>query len=453
MSGASPDPTSGEPADSALVRFRLFGFPVGIHTSFLLIIGIFGLFPGQTVRNWMIWMLVAGLAILVHELGHALTARMAGSSPSIALVGLGGVTTFVPRDPDNRAVSIGISAAGPGIGLLAGAGLWLVNQNVEPAAGSWAETALVYGLFTTIIWSVLNLLPALPLDGGHILQELLPGTPPVRLRRAAAVSIVVALLVGLAAVLAGYVFFSIFTAILVLTNALTLRNTGASAGGRPGQAGPVQVIVDLVLQGRYADARAALSELSELQAAEGGEPVDLAIHGLVMAVSGEREQGVQLLLQEIRRRPGDPLPVRALALAHVALDEFDQFGALLSGAYGRAIPPDLVARAQVVAMQSEQDDVAARLGETFLVDLPPSSASAPAELRQWIAAVALQSARARARTGEADQALTLLEAALGWGYADAGHLRSDPAFDRLRADARFEGLVCTLEAPGGSVSG
>jgi hypothetical protein len=147
------------------------------------------------------------------------------------------------------------------------------------------------------------------------------------------------------------------------------------------------------------------------------------------------------------------LPVRALALAHLALDEFDQFGALLSGAYGRAIPPDLVARAQVVAIEAEQDDVAARLGETFLTDLPPSSTSAPGELKQWIAAVAVQTARARARAGSTDAALALLETAAGWGFRDAERLRGDPAFARLRTDPRFEGLLASLEGAGGSVSG
>src|SRR5207344_2152013 len=151
------------------------------------------------------------------------------------------------------------------------------------------------------------------------------------------------------------------------------------------------------------------AELSSLQAAEGGPPVDLAVHGLVMTVSGERDQGVALLLQEIQRRPGDPVPVRALALAHLALDELDQFGALLAGAYGRAIPPDLVARAQVVAINREDDELAVRLGRTFLEDLPPSQAdSAPPELRRWIAAVALQSARAHARSGAFDEALAML---------------------------------------------
>lgn len=441
------DDQSGNAGNGALLSFRLFGFPVSIHASFFVIIGVLGFFPGQNLRDWVIWMLVASVAILVHELGHAVTARLAGMAPSIALVGLGGVTTFSPRAPLSRAVSVGISAAGPGVGLVIGAGIWFLTQDLALLPGSWQGQALSYAFFTTTIWSILNLLPALPLDGGHILEDLLPGDPRVRARRAAMVSIVVALVAAVVGLIAGFTFFGIFAALLILTNALALRDSGDGARARQQAAEPTQAVVDLVVQGRFDDARAALTQLSELDAAEGGPGIDLAVHGMVMAVSGDRDQGMALLVQEVQRRPGDPVPVRALALAHVALEEFDQFGALLAGPYGRSIPPDFVARAQGIAMNREDDETAARLGETFLAEVAGNDPrSAPGPVREWIAGVAVQSARARARSGAADQALAMLDLATRWGYADTAHLETDPAFERLRGDARFQAALRSLRA-------
>ena len=43
-----------------------------------------------------------------------------------------------------------------------------------------AEEVMGTAIYTTLGWSVLNLLPILPLDGGQTLRELLPGSPAKR---------------------------------------------------------------------------------------------------------------------------------------------------------------------------------------------------------------------------------------------------------------------------------
>ena len=180
----STDVEGGRP----LLRFRLLGFPVHVDVSFVVIIGLLGWLSRVTVSRLPIWIAVATVAVLVHELGHAVTARWAGARPAIALAGFGGVTTFSPPRPLSRLASLGISLAGPGIGLAAGALLLVVARNVaiEP---DWVRDALAYGIWTTIGWSLFNLVPILPLDGGQALRELLPGSPEVRARRAALASV------------------------------------------------------------------------------------------------------------------------------------------------------------------------------------------------------------------------------------------------------------------------
>ena len=54
------------------LRFRLFGFPVCIHWSFLLIAALLGLgSPGVSLAVVVTWTAIVFLSVLVHELGHA----------------------------------------------------------------------------------------------------------------------------------------------------------------------------------------------------------------------------------------------------------------------------------------------------------------------------------------------------------------------------------------------
>src|SRR2546423_3485238 len=102
----------------ALLRFRVLGFPVHVDWSFVLFVGLLGWQPGITIERLGIWLLLAFLAVLVHELGHAVAARMIGAEPSIALVALGGVTSYVPPRQLSRLSSLGISLARPAVGLI-----------------------------------------------------------------------------------------------------------------------------------------------------------------------------------------------------------------------------------------------------------------------------------------------------------------------------------------------
>ena len=96
-----------------LLRARVLGFPVHLDISFVIVMAVLGYRPGVTARDMALWLLITPLAVLVHELGHAVAARAAGARPQIALAGFGGVTTFTPSRPLSRARSLGISLAGP----------------------------------------------------------------------------------------------------------------------------------------------------------------------------------------------------------------------------------------------------------------------------------------------------------------------------------------------------
>ena len=143
---------------------RLFGFPVEINLSFLLLLGlVFVWFGGLT------GVLVVSLAfgsVLLHELGHAIVARMLGVHVSgIELGFLGGAAKMVdmPKRPNHE---IAIAFAGPAVSLvLAGIGLGLGALLQSPLVSTVGWINLVLAAF--------NLIPALPMDGGRILRAAL----------------------------------------------------------------------------------------------------------------------------------------------------------------------------------------------------------------------------------------------------------------------------------------
>lgn len=142
----------------------LFGFPIDLNVSFLILLGVvFLAFGGMT---GVVIVALAFGSVLLHELGHAFVARRLGVRVTgIELGFLGGAAKMVdlPRTPRHE---IEIAAAGPAVSLvLAGLGLGL-------------GSALHLPLLATIGWINLvlagfNLIPALPMDGGRILRAAL----------------------------------------------------------------------------------------------------------------------------------------------------------------------------------------------------------------------------------------------------------------------------------------
>ena len=197
------------------MSFSLFGFPVTIRGSFIAIIAIIGYqsFPEQLDRV-AAFVAIALIAIVVHELGHAFAARSQGTygTPEISLEGMAGLTRYRLLKQPSRWQSIFISFAGPMAGILLGVVILLLARSGVIERTPLIEDLVVIGLFTTLGWSAFNLLPIVPLDGGHIMTELIPGSVPVRRRRAAVVSVVFAV----ASAVALWFLFKLLFAALIL---------------------------------------------------------------------------------------------------------------------------------------------------------------------------------------------------------------------------------------------
>lgn len=204
-----------------MLRFRLFNMPVTVRGSFLLIAALIGFAGVGNARqlSWAIaWVAIIFVSILIHELGHALTARVFGSEVAIELNGLGGLTRWSAADgemtPGRRAL---VAAAGSATGLLFGGLVWLSATQFGPyrPLTAFVVQSLIY---VNVFWGLLNWLPIRPLDGGHLLETFLERFAPRRAEliarivfmgtAAAAVAIALWLDEILIALLAGWLLLS-----------------------------------------------------------------------------------------------------------------------------------------------------------------------------------------------------------------------------------------------------
>jgi membrane-associated protease RseP (regulator of RpoE activity) len=162
-----------------MLRFGLFGIPVTIRPSFLLIAVLLGFNSGSLTRI-IVWVGVVFVSIVVHELGHALVARSFGSEVEIELNAIGGLTSWTldPAElgPGRRAF---VAGSGSATGLLFGGLVWLAAVTTGPHSGDVGYTLTII-IWVNVFWGLLNWLPIRPLDGGHLLLALLEKTMPSR---------------------------------------------------------------------------------------------------------------------------------------------------------------------------------------------------------------------------------------------------------------------------------
>lgn len=164
---------------------RVFGVPVYVHFSWLVILGLItwtlatGYFPAHypdlPASSYWLKGLVASLlffvSILLHELGHALVALRHGIGiRSITLFIFGGVAQM-EKDAEDGWTEFKIAAIGPVVSL-ALAGLFQLAASLEPLGGSGRAVAQYLALINLVL-AIFNLVPAFPLDGGRLLRGLL----------------------------------------------------------------------------------------------------------------------------------------------------------------------------------------------------------------------------------------------------------------------------------------
>jgi stage IV sporulation protein FB len=155
-------------------HFSLAGIPVRIEPVFFVIAALFGLrYAEEDVRLVFVWIGVTLVSILVHELGHGLVLKAFGQPSTIVLHGFGGVTISQRRLSTARSVMVSVAGSVVALALL-----WLPARTIEGSDwfyrqdDIWIRGAVIFTAFANLWWSVANLLPIRPLDGGNVVTEL-----------------------------------------------------------------------------------------------------------------------------------------------------------------------------------------------------------------------------------------------------------------------------------------
>lgn len=191
-----------------MLRWRLLGISFCIEWSFWIMNAlwayiIYTYVPGirgvGLVAYVLIWVLCTLVSVMVHELGHVVTARIFGQPGNITLTGLGGqaVGEFGALAVWQRILVI---CAGPGAGFLLAVALiffdaqttnwnllmdmldvpalkvrWFGVDLIDPLLrmGGSEHYALAINilLMINLFVNVINLFPIIPMDGGMLLKE------------------------------------------------------------------------------------------------------------------------------------------------------------------------------------------------------------------------------------------------------------------------------------------
>ena len=217
------------------LRFSLFGIPVRVHPFFWLVSLVMGWSP-HNPKLMLVWVLCVFVSILVHELGHALTAQYFGWAPHIVLYSFGGYASYQPSGGHwtagghSTARTILVLFAGPGAGfvlyaVVIGIAKLLVDQEMD--LPYLARVAIGDMVWINLWWGLVNLLPVYPLDGGQICRAALGHWRP---RDGVGISLKLSLLTAIGVALAAYRFDQTYAAFLF--GILAFENFQALQGGR-----------------------------------------------------------------------------------------------------------------------------------------------------------------------------------------------------------------------------
>lgn len=144
--------------------------PLYINPSFWLLCLLIAWLNGPTPTIFLQWIAIVFVSVLVHELGHAWTALYWGQRSRIELGVIGGVT-IRQGGSLSKGKEFSVILMGPLFGfLLCGVSFSILMMGVTNA--EWVMF-LQRVVWANIFWTVLNLLPVQPLDGGKLVAVVL----------------------------------------------------------------------------------------------------------------------------------------------------------------------------------------------------------------------------------------------------------------------------------------
>lgn len=156
-------------------RYRLcelFGIPVYVDLSFAILLFIF-ITSDRSITFGIASALVLAISVVLHEFGHALTARAFGyRTNDITISLLGGCASMIslPRKAHQEFLT---AIAGPLVSFALAAMVFLLDVFEIRIVNDWLRGVLSYLLWINVMLGLFNLLPGFPMDGGRIFRSVM----------------------------------------------------------------------------------------------------------------------------------------------------------------------------------------------------------------------------------------------------------------------------------------
>jgi stage IV sporulation protein FB len=180
--------------------------PIAIHPLFWLIAFFIGWMWTYNFTEAILCVVVILVSVIFHEFGHALTAKCFGQKARIELAAFGGFTYREGRKLKLWEEFL-VVLNGPIAGFLLFLAAYTVFQTVK-IQNPVAVTLLKFTFAANLFWTIVNLVPVLPLDGGHLLSIILEAIFGFK-------GVKIAIVVGIAIAIAISIFFFIVGLYLV----------------------------------------------------------------------------------------------------------------------------------------------------------------------------------------------------------------------------------------------
>ena len=146
--------------------------PVSVHFSFLLIL-YFTYTWTDDLAEAALWGIGIFGGVLLHETGHALTARKFGAADvTISIFVLGGVTTYKPSSGLSAGRRFLIAASGSALAIAGALPVFLARRS-DLITNDTLELIAFGFVLAALGWGILNWIPIRPLDGGQMMTSAL----------------------------------------------------------------------------------------------------------------------------------------------------------------------------------------------------------------------------------------------------------------------------------------
>jgi Zn-dependent protease len=431
---------------------KVFGIPVKVDFTFLLVVAMLASSRLKDPVFLVEWLFVVFISILIHELGHALACRRFGLSPQITLYAMGGLTSWSDNIRVSPPKNIAISLAGPFAGFLFFGVVYLSSSIPGVMDSEFGQQLYLDLMRVNLFWGFVNLLPVLPLDGGHVIGSI---EEWVSKRTggliAPSLSIIVAGGIALWAFSGGSLFIAIMMGVFVWINLSALIQQYQTYRDRRLHS-PLEQAQESF---KNRDGAAVVSQAHEIFKSAGSDAVkcsaqQLLVQGLILEKNLEEAKkelirlqavyGPDALLQALIGFETDQLPLPLIEYAYqssqssglrmiyahalIGARRFQEAMPLIADSHLTQYAAGLYALMQTKAFEAGEFDISAQAGVLAIE-------------RGGGPHIAYNIACAHARAGRIDQGLGWIKRAVDAGYSDFDALKKDPDLGALRDHPEF----------------